>query len=593
MFRKLEQVSKQPQAWGWSKDEMVWSSYISHLTLRVVFACTLDNNNLEGTIPAETQYFHQLEYLVTPFNGKITGTFPGAVSTLQYLQDLQLQYCSLVGTLPVWIGDIKTLVNLGLGNNFMTGTVPDEIGLLDKLEILALDDNDFEGDVYAFRNMKSLKSVYLEDNSFTGSLSETMYQDWPALEELDLSSNAFITELPESIFTSETLVVLDLHGNDFKGTIPGLLEQSNTVLEFVALYDNVLTGTIPSSINAISKLRHLDLARNNLILPLPTELGDLTTMKYLFMGQNDFIDHELPPFLENLTRLRELSMKNNQITGAIPTWISALSDMQLLDLGQNELTGEIPSELGLMISLDHLLLNRNQLSGSLPDTFLFLSDLGKLLRRRLVVLVRPRCFFIVLPILILLLLFSYHSDLVLLDNNKLTGDTNIICDSLLVNVQILVADCKANPVTNITEIECKCCDLCCDDDTACNNVDWHVNLVSYCGEVWYLLVRPRCFFLVLLLILIILLFSSLGSHLGVWVRSRSVQFQSRTPSSAAMRESARCVPRVVYPACFSFLIHSIRARINWGTSILHSTLYIYLNSKRPTSNPISSKEASV
>jgi Leucine-rich repeat (LRR) protein len=505
---------------------------------------------LEGTLPTETQYFHQLETLVVQFNNKLTGTLPQGLSILQYLQDLQLQYCSILGSVPNWIGDIHTLVSLGLGNNRMTGIIPTEIGLLTKLQVLGLDDNSFEGNLNLFSPMTSLKSLYLEDNSFTGSLSETMYQDWPALEELDLSANAFITELPESIFTSETLVVLDLHKNFFKGTIPEIgVQTNNTVLNFVALYDNLLMGTIPESIDKIPNLMHLDVAINNLNLPFPTELGELTKLRYLFTGQNDFADHAFPLFLEKLTNLGELSMKNNQLTGVIPTWISALSKIQLLDLGLNQLTGEIPSELGLILGLDHLLLNRNQLEGSLPDSFDGLFDLGTLLLIADCGEVKsgPRRFFILL--LILLFFSSYSSDLVLLDHNNLTGDTNILCDAPVFNIQYLVSDCKADPATSIAEIDCKCCDLCCNDANAtCNNLAWNVNLVSYCGEVWYLLVRPRCFFIVLL-ILILLLFSS---------RIPSGSMGSIDPCTCSVKTSFHrhksnvCVCICVYPAVSKF-----------------------------------------
>ena len=71
----------------------------------------------------------------------------------------------------------------------------------------------------------------------------------------------------------------------------------------------------------------------------------------------------------------------------------------------------------------------------------------------------------------------YYSDLVLLDNNNFTGDTNVLCDLQPYRIVYLTADCAADPATDSKEIACECCDLCCSDDNAtCNNLEWSGNL---------------------------------------------------------------------------------------------------------------------
>jgi Leucine-rich repeat (LRR) protein len=294
------------------------------------------------------------------------------------MQNFDARYCGLSGSIPSEIGYLQKLTNLALGNNKLDGRLPDSFFALEDLTFLGLDDNLLSANIGQFSVFTKLQLAYLENNLFTGTMSEDLVTMWSNnMIELDLSGNSINSTIPSGIFAMPKLVVLDLNGNHLRGSIPALAIQE-TSLELLALYDNGLTGVIPDTLSRLSPtLRHLDLSKNMLTTPLPDTLGQLTGLTYLFLGQNDFSRQDFPRFVFSLTNLKELSMKKNGLTGTIPSEIRMLSSLTLLDLDMNELVGNIPNELGYLTKLEVILLNRNNLSGPIPSTFSRLHDLSK------------------------------------------------------------------------------------------------------------------------------------------------------------------------------------------------------------------------
>ena len=337
----------------------------------------LAKNALAGTFPAEMQYLHRLESLFAPYNPRLSGGLDFGFTRMYSLQKVELFYCSLTGTIPDKIGSLRNLTTFMLGNNRLEGAIPGSFYELTDLEFIGLDDNLLEGNLASFGKFAKLKHAYLEDNVFTGELTNALADSWATtLEELDLSTNNINSTIPVGMFNMTNLQVLDLHGNNLRGRLPDIVDPNGSLM-FLALYDNDLTGEIPETVSSLRTLRHLDLAKNKLKTPLPDSLGLMTDLQYLYLGQNDFANHGMPEFLWSLTGLRELSMKNNSITGTIPSEIRKLSSLQLLDLDGNRFVGTIPAEIGLLNGLGYLLLNRNSLSGTLPSTFTLLYDLSK------------------------------------------------------------------------------------------------------------------------------------------------------------------------------------------------------------------------
>jgi Ran GTPase-activating protein (RanGAP) involved in mRNA processing and transport len=290
------------------------------------------NNGLDGTLPLELEYLDRIEILNIPFNTDLRGTLPEALSKMDALTHLGLQWCGFTGTIPTWIGSLSSLDYLGLGNNQFTGSVPQELDQLTTLKLLGLDDNMLSANIELFHALKAIKSLYLEDNQITGTISEALMASWPDLEELDLSNNALTKTLPDNFFNHfNNLRVVDLHRNKFDGPLPNSINE-NSDLEFLALHDNRFDEKVPAELINFKALKHLDLSGNNFISTLPEVLGEMTQLHYLFVGKNAFESGTIPKFLIELTNLRELSFKNAQLTGEIPEFIHYLSKLEVLDL---------------------------------------------------------------------------------------------------------------------------------------------------------------------------------------------------------------------------------------------------------------------
>eukprot|EP00934_Nitzschia_sp_Nitz4_P003348 Nitzschia sp. Nitz4//scaffold35_size145790//25199//27331//NITZ4_003011-RA/size145790-augustus-gene-0.129-mRNA-1//-1//CDS//3329549067//3338//frame0 len=395
-------------------------------------------NGLSGQLPSEIQHLRSLSLLIINQNTDLVGTIPTELGAMTSLVAINLDYNSLTGSIPSEIGDCRKLTFLSASNNNLEGDIPESIFTLTDMELFALDDCGVSGNIAYFAAFSKLEGLYLEDNLITGTLTESLVDQWSSLIMLDMSDNLMGSSLPASLFLLENLAVIDLHGNSFVGSLPDIVEE-NSALVMLALHENLLTGTIPTSIANLKALSHLDLAINELVSPIPATLGSLTDLKYLFIGENDFSGQPIPAFLQKLDNLVDLSLKSSSMTGSIPSFIGALTKLGFLDLDSNELTGPIPAEFGLLTSLDHLLLNRNNLTGTIPVTFTVLYDL----------------------------------DLLLIDDNSLTGTADVICSDKDIEVLVFTADC----VGDDAEIKCSCCSECCDDTNAtCNNYNWRANL---------------------------------------------------------------------------------------------------------------------
>ena len=300
----------------------------------ISFLKTTAQNNLIGKLPEEIHVLDHLEVLTLKFNSGLTGTIPEGLSRMENLRLLSLQWCDLTGTLPAWIGNANGLEYLALGNNRFTGTVPTEIAELTNLELLALDDNDMAANIELFHNLPNLKSLYLEDNRISGTISDALMASWKNLRELDLSGNNIGGELPANFFNHNNQVqVIDLHGNNIGGTFPEITGATKIELEFLALQDNKIIGTIPDSIINLDVLKHLDLDNNDFTHVVNDKLGEIQTLEYLFLGGNhDGQKNDFPNFVFQLTNLRELSFKGANLVGQIPEAILLMTNLEFLDL---------------------------------------------------------------------------------------------------------------------------------------------------------------------------------------------------------------------------------------------------------------------
>ncbi|VFQ86762.1 unnamed protein product [Cuscuta campestris] len=244
--------------------------------------------------------------------------WPGVTCDSSFqVTEIDLSRQSLLGTLPGNLNSLSKLTYLYLDNNHFKGSMPSLANLtflqdttMDCNNFTSMPDNAFEGLInlvyfsignnpklspWTFPGVQLQRSQYLNRfNASRASLSGTlpdMFGSWPALQELDLTYNAFVGSLPRSFAGSNiyTLWLSDqeegfsgaldvlanmsslwsvwLNGNKFQGPIPDL-SKCTSIIE-LGLEDNLLTGIVPLSLMALPNLDYIDLHNNKLQGPLP------------------------------------------------------------------------------------------------------------------------------------------------------------------------------------------------------------------------------------------------------------------------------------------------------------------------------------
>jgi len=130
-------------------------------------------------------------------------------------------------------------------------------------------------------NLTNLRVLNLTGNKFetipdfVGNLKK--------LEELNLSGNHLLKELPDSIGNLTNLRILNISRNKLQ--------------------------TIPDSIGNLKKLEKLDLSSNNLLNELPDTIGNLNSLEILNLS--DTCLNSLPESMENLTNLENLFLSKH------------------------------------------------------------------------------------------------------------------------------------------------------------------------------------------------------------------------------------------------------------------------------------------
>ncbi|KAL3815756.1 hypothetical protein ACHAXA_008806 [Cyclostephanos tholiformis] len=408
-------------------------------TLKNLQVLSLVNFGLYGTIPRSLSYNKKLFYLDLSLNMLTANTTIGDLDFLadmSALERLYLEYNSgITGTLPDIVSDLTSLVAFSVSKTGLHGTLPPSLSRLTNLNALYLDDCNFTGSLDVVMEMTNLTHVYLEDNWFTGIIDDDFFANTMDLEHLDVSNCSLRGYIPGHLFNMSKLEVLDLSDNEIGGILPGGAMNASDwgALKFLSLHTNNITGSIPSSIGNLRGLITLDLSQNRFTGSMPSEIGNLPDLDVLFLGENNYTKDMFPDWIEKLTSLSELMLKGSSLTGPIPPFLGDLTRMRFLDLGVNELTGTIPQELNNLGDLVVLILKSNMLVGELG-----LGELANL-------------------------------ETLLIDDNRLTGDTSAICKH---DIKFFISDCSKNSM-NVSEIVCDCCTLCCrDENVTCNDADW-------------------------------------------------------------------------------------------------------------------------
>lgn len=291
---------------------------------RRVTSIGLSGLGLAGDLPSDIYLLSELSTLQLSYNN-LTGSIPNEIGVLAHLQVLNLQYNYFNGPIPSQIGQLKSLTHLSLNGNSLAGGIPNEIGLLQNLFWLDLAQNKLNGPLPYSSDGNSMVGAGLDNLTKAG--------------HFHLNNNSFSGTIPESLcHPGMRLIHLLLDSNKLTGSIPGTLGQCGSLI-ILKLNNNQLRGAIPDQLSRLHNITELQLGENQLVGPLP-----------------DF---------SNLTRLGVLELSNNLLETDFPSWMSSLGSLTDLNMHSSYIKGEIPPSFFQLPALSAVRLANNDINGTL------------------------------------------------------------------------------------------------------------------------------------------------------------------------------------------------------------------------------------
>ncbi|KAB2006273.1 hypothetical protein ES319_D11G333100v1 [Gossypium barbadense] len=268
-------------------------------------------------------------------------------NTTCHVTHILLKAQNLSGTLPLNLTSLPYLQEIDLTRNYLNGTIPSEWGSATRLVSISLLGNRLTGSIpRGLANLRNLTSLVLENNRLSGTLPAAL-GNLPKIERLHLSSNNFTGEIPEMFANLTSLKEFRISDNNFTGQIPDFIFRNWTNLEQIYIEASGLSGPIPSINATLENLEYIIISDLN---------GANTTFSQLV------IDATLP-------KLDRFMLRSCNLIGEIPASFGTFTSIKILDLSFNRLSGKIPDELS-NLDFDNMFLNGNNFNGSVPQWIL-------------------------------------------------------------------------------------------------------------------------------------------------------------------------------------------------------------------------------
>ncbi|KAK2632032.1 hypothetical protein EUGRSUZ_L02094, partial [Eucalyptus grandis] len=270
------------------------------------------------------------------------------------------------------LSPLTSLRLLSSYNTDLSGKLSDQsLCNLIKLEELDLSINGISGGLpTCWRNMTSIRVLFLEDNEFTDNVASSPLTSLTSLELLSISGNYF--DIPSSLsplanYSKLKVLLLDDNKLTIDSKVAPLIPRFQ--LKYFTMSNSLSKGFKVTSLGFLNHqydLITIDLSSNDIPSPFPAWLLENSTkLKNLLMANNLLATIEVPPM--TLRNLLVMDMSNNDMRGELTNeFCLNVPNLQYLNVSTNRLEGNIPSELGSIKSLLLLDLSHNNFSGGLP-----------------------------------------------------------------------------------------------------------------------------------------------------------------------------------------------------------------------------------
>jgi hypothetical protein len=194
----------------------------------------------------------------------------------------------------------------------------------------------------------------------TGKLGEDVAK-WKSMKGMYLSQNSFTGEITEGIGNLRYLTFLHVNDNFIEGNLPTTITNLRNLRD-LRLDDNFLYTSLPEDIGNMKDLEILSVNGNSMFGTIPQGLYALKKLKSLFL--HDTAEANSPWLITD----------QEGFSGPLSSSVGNLKDLEYLLLNNNPITGEIPSDLGNCTKLKVLRLHRTNLKGSMPREVCMLRD---------------------------------------------------------------------------------------------------------------------------------------------------------------------------------------------------------------------------
>ncbi|CAK9312534.1 unnamed protein product [Citrullus colocynthis] len=122
------------------------------------------------------------------------------------------------------------------------------------------------------------------------------------LNQIDLSGNDLVGNIPTSFGNYMNLLSLDLSKNKLNGSIPRATLVLPGLSKVLNLSNNLFSGSLPEEIGSLENVVTIDISNNHISGNIPNDLQQLKALQTLNLSFND-LEGIVPTELENITNL--------------------------------------------------------------------------------------------------------------------------------------------------------------------------------------------------------------------------------------------------------------------------------------------------
>ncbi|XP_030526350.1 receptor-like protein 7 [Rhodamnia argentea] len=287
--------------------------------LSSIMILDLSKNKLIGDIPPCLSNLSETLQVLSLHGNGLHGRFP-ELKDVCALNMIDLSDNQLQGSLPKGLANCTNLEFLNFGNNHIIDTFPSWMGSLSNLKVLILHSNRFHGAIgepKARDQFPNLRIVDLSMNNFSSCLPSEYFNIWSAMKVHYADDENYYGNYLPFYF-----LYLNEGKYDYSMTIMnrGIATEYERVLSYLTVIDlssNGFIGEIPNSVGSLAELHLLNLSNNALTGSIPLSLANLTELESLDLSSNN-LSGMIPPALTQLNFLAFFNVSDNHLSGPIP-----------------------------------------------------------------------------------------------------------------------------------------------------------------------------------------------------------------------------------------------------------------------------------